>query len=100
MSGRRPRFVMTPSGRIMLRVDYEREQQQIRDWAAYERREQMQRDWRAARAATAGTAPGEQCGTDDCTNDARWIPIAEGNAGGRTYRCVACCDAIAESAAL
>jgi hypothetical protein len=40
----------------------------------------------------AGTGPGEQCGTPGCVNDARWIPVSEGNAGSRVYRCTQCCD--------
>lgn len=86
------KFIMTSSGRIMLRTDYEREQSTALDRARYEQREKLNREWRIARAATAGTAPGEQCGTPGCVNDARWIPIGEGNTGSRVYRCTECCD--------
>lgn len=39
-----------------------------------------------------GSGPGKECGTEGCTNDARWIPISEGNKGSRVYRCTNCCD--------
>lgn len=94
------RFVMTSGGRILLREDYEREQRFASDYSRQQQMERVNREWLAARAAAAGTGPGERCGTEGCTNDARWIPISEGNAGSRIYRCVACCDAIADSAAL
>lgn len=89
-----PKFVMTPSGRILTRADYEREQRFATDYARQQRMEQANRDWLAARAAAAGTSPGERCGTEGCTNDARWIPIRYSNAGSRVYRCVTCCDLI------
>jgi hypothetical protein len=86
------KFIMTSSGRIMLRADYEREQATAVDRSCYEQREKLNREWRIARAAAAGNGPGEQCGTPGCVNDARWIPIREGNAGSRVYRCTQCCD--------
>lgn len=42
---RQPRFVMTPSGRILTVADYKREQQQARDWARYEAMERANREW-------------------------------------------------------
>lgn len=39
---------------------------------------------------------GGACATLGCDNTAMWIPISEGNEGGRLYRCQGCCDRIAE----
>ena len=86
------KFILTSSGRIMLCTDYEREQATALERSRYEQREKLNLEWRVARAATAGTGPGEQCGTPGCFNDARWIPTHEGNAGSRVYRCTQCCD--------
>lgn len=89
-----PRFVLTPGGRIVTREDYEREQRFATDYARQQQMERANQEWLAARAARAGKGPGERCGTEGCTNDARWIPIRYGNAGSRVYRCVQCCDLV------
>lgn len=39
---------------------------------------------------------GGECGTSYCKNYAQWIPVSEGNAGSKVYRCVQCCDRVAE----
>ena len=49
---------MTPSGRIMLRADWMREQENIAGRKRYEQREQLQQQWRAAALAdVADTVP-------------------------------------------
>ena len=42
-----------------------------------------------------GNKPGDQCGTENCSGTARFIPISEGNRGSSVYRCEDCCDRIA-----
>ena len=42
------KFVMTASGRILTRRDYEREQRFARDWERYERMERTNREWQSA----------------------------------------------------
>ena len=60
-----PRFVSTPSGRIMLRTDYLREQESIAGMRLYNQREQLQREWRAAvRADEYDSRPCEDCGAE------------------------------------
>jgi hypothetical protein len=49
------------------------------------------------RAPGRGMAPFGDCGTEGCTGRATWIPISEGNKGSRVFRCVPCCDRIAEA---
>ncbi len=41
---RKTRFVMTESGRILLREDYEREQQFNRDWARLQEMERLNKE--------------------------------------------------------
>jgi hypothetical protein len=50
---------------------------------------------KGSRRRVAKGNSGGECGTEGCSNDARFIPISEGNKGSRVYRCTDCCDRIA-----
>jgi hypothetical protein len=62
---RGPKFVMTPSGRILTRADYEREQRFAADYARQQQMERSNQEWLAAIAESVSESdepPMCQCG--------------------------------------
>lgn len=46
MSEKRTKYVMTESGRILLRQDWEREQKFNQDWKRLQEMERLNKEWR------------------------------------------------------